>query len=95
MAWKDSCTNWRAGSGLENSNIEFLDPDNMDSVKLFCKDKLDNKDFDQDKEKDGSEKPGDKDDDKSDNDDSGVEGQGDKNGNICRKWIILKFYYIL
>ena len=64
----DSCTSWTAGSGLKDTQIDFLDASEMDTVKLFCKDK--------EMYGDGKDK-GDKDD--IDKDDSG-EDEGDDKG---------------
>ena len=49
----DSCTSWTAGSGLKETQVEFLDADEIDSVMLFCKDK---KSYDDGKDKDDDSK---------------------------------------
>ena len=49
----DSCNSWKAGSGLKETKVDFLDADEIDSVMLFCKDK---KSYGEGKDKDDDSK---------------------------------------
>ena len=84
----DSCTSWTAGSGLKDTQVDFLDVNEMDSVMLFCKDKQ--------MYGDGKDK-GDKnngDDDEGDNTGDDTEGQGDKGKLILHIMIFFCHPYI-
>ena len=94
----DSCTSWTADSGLKDTEVDFLDANEMDSVMLFCKDKQiygDGKDKG-DKD-DGDKDDGDKDDgddDEGDNNGDDIDGQGAEGKLLLHFMIIFCHRYI-